>query len=57
MTCNHCVNTVKNALESVDGVKEAVPDLTTGTVLIRGENIGTETLRQKIKEAGYTPDD
>jgi len=56
MTCNHCVNTVKTALESVNGVEEAVPDLTTGTVLIRGKNIAPETLRQKIKEAGYTTD-
>jgi len=56
MTCNHCVNTVKTALESVDGVEEAIPDLNTGTVLIQGENIAPGTLRKKIKEAGYTPD-
>ena len=56
MTCNHCVNTVKNALEKVAGVEEAVPDLTTGTVLIRGENIDTNTLIQAVKEAGYTAD-
>ena len=56
MTCHHCVTTVKNALESVDGVEEAVPDLTTGTVLIRGENIDTKTLLRAVKEAGYNTD-
>ncbi len=56
MTCNHCVNTVKTALEEVAGVKEAVPDLTTGTVLVQGENIDTNTLLQAVKEAGYNTD-
>jgi len=56
MTCSHCVNTVKTALESVDGVEEASPNLTTGTVLIRGENIDTKILRRAVKEAGYTTD-
>jgi uncharacterized protein len=56
MTCNHCVDTVKNALESVDGVEEAVPNLNTGTVLIRGENIDTKNLLQAVKEAGYITD-
>ena len=56
MTCNHCVNTVKNALEEVAGVEEAVPDLTTGTVLIRGDKIDNNTLIQAVQEAGYTTD-
>jgi copper chaperone CopZ len=56
MTCNHCVNTVKNALEEVAGVEEAVPDLTTGTVLIQGENIDIKAILQAVKDSGYTTD-
>lgn len=56
MTCSHCVNAVKNALEKVDGVEEAIPDLTTGTVLIRGDNIDNNTILRAVQEAGYTTD-
>lgn len=56
MTCQHCVKTVKNALENVAEVEEAVPDLKTGTVLIRGKNIDDNDLRRAVKESGFNID-
>ncbi len=56
MTCHHCVGTVKRALEAVAGVTEALPDLQTGTVLIRGEGIDRAQVVQAVKKAGYETD-
>lgn len=56
MTCGHCVATVKMALESLDQVKEATPDLATGQVLIRGAcgaDVETNSLRHAIENAGF----
>ncbi len=53
MTCGHCVASVKQALESIDQVTEATPDLGTGQVLIRGGFIETSALRQAIEGAGF----
>ncbi len=53
MTCGHCVASVKQALESLDQVNEATPDLATGQVVIRGGFIETGALRQAIEGAGF----
>ncbi|MCF8002945.1 MAG: permease [Chromatiaceae bacterium] len=53
MTCGHCVATVKNALESLEQVHEASPDLATGQVVIRGGFVETETLKHAIGGAGF----
>lgn len=53
MTCGHCVASVKQALESLDQVNEATPDLATGQVLIRGDFFETRALKQAIEGAGF----
>ena len=53
MTCGHCVATVKQALEALDQVYEASPDLATGQVLIRGGGVETSALEQAIEHAGF----
>ncbi|MFW5723462.1 MAG: permease [Halochromatium sp.] len=53
MSCGHCVATVKQALESIDQVQEAAPDLATGRVLIRGGVLETSALEQAIERAGF----
>lgn len=53
MTCNHCVNNVQTQLKKFDAIQEAVADLNTGNVLITGENINLEDVKQKIEDLGY----
>lgn len=53
MTCQHCVANVKKSLEAVDGVEEATPDLESGKVIINGEHLDNELLRQSVIDAGY----
>lgn len=53
MTCQHCVANVKKSLEAVDGVEEATPDLDSGKVIISGENLDNELLKQSVVDAGY----
>lgn len=53
MSCQHCVANVKKSLEAVQGVIEATPDLDSGKVIINGENLDDELLKQSIIDAGY----
>jgi uncharacterized membrane protein YraQ (UPF0718 family)/copper chaperone CopZ len=54
MTCPHCVANVKNALESVETVQRAEPDLATGLVRVKGKVIDQEALTEILAKAGYT---
>lgn len=53
MTCGHCVQSVKKALEGIPGVKRATPDLRAGTVRVQGENLDRAKLSAAIEKAGY----
>ncbi len=53
MTCQHCVASVKNALEKVAGVTKAEVDLEGKKVTIWGE-VSREDLIQKVQEIGFT---
>ncbi len=53
MSCQHCVASVKNALQNLDEVEEAQPDLQTGFVYIKGDNLNKTVLSETITQAGY----
>ena len=54
MMCQHCVAHVKNALESIKGVKEAVVDLEaqSATVLAQ-KSVSQKNIEDAIVQAGY----
>ncbi len=54
MSCQHCVASVKNSLEAVDGVSDATPDLDTGKVLINGDSLDPDRLKKAVVDAGYS---
>lgn len=54
MSCQHCVANVKKSVEALDGVEEALPDLESGQVMINGDKLETDKIRQAIHDAGYT---
>jgi uncharacterized membrane protein YraQ (UPF0718 family)/copper chaperone CopZ len=54
MTCMHCVETVKNAVSSVDGVSDVNVLLDKGVVLFRMEKQeALEQVKTRIRNAGY----
>jgi copper chaperone len=52
MTCGHCQNAVKNALEEVTGVETAQVDLENGTATVAGA-ADVNALLAAVQEAGY----
>ena len=54
MMCMHCVAHVKKALEALEGVISAEPDLNTGNVLLKlSKEVNDDVLESAIKDAGY----
>lgn len=54
MSCDHCVNHVKDALYEVPGVTTAEVDLKSKTALIEAEDrVSDSTLKEAVKDAGY----
>lgn len=52
MTCGHCQQAVKGALESVEGVQRTEVDLATGTARVEG-TADLRTLVAAVEEEGY----
>ena len=52
MTCGHCENAVKGALESVSGVQQAEVDLASGLARVEG-NADVNKLIAAVEEEGY----
>jgi uncharacterized protein len=53
MTCAHCVANAKKALENLESVQTASPDLLKGEIELWGEANDTE-LKESLQAAGYT---
>ena len=54
MTCNHCVNHVKNALEELEAVRSADVYLDNNTAVVALQaDVDDETLRGAVEEVGY----
>lgn len=55
MTCKHCVHTVKQALENIDGVEEAKVDLGAGEAVVDFDDgmTNAEALAAAVTEEGY----
>ena len=54
MTCSHCKESVKNAVYSCEGVKEASINLQNGEVIIKGTGFDEFLIKEKIKNKGFT---
>ncbi len=53
MSCQHCVASVKRALEGCDAVSEAIPDLGSGLVRVRGDHLDVSALTAAVHKAGF----
>jgi copper chaperone CopZ len=52
MTCRHCVRKVTAVLRDVPGVEQVQADLTTATVVLRGEPTAADVLAA-LDQAGF----
>lgn len=52
MSCQHCVQTVQNAVQAIDPTARVTVDLPTGHVDVLSEH-PRESLRLAIENAGY----
>lgn len=53
MHCGHCTEAVEREVSAVPGVESVAADLETKLVLVQGEGLSDEALREAIEEAGY----
>ncbi len=54
MVCTGCENRVKNALSTIDGVKEVIADYKTGDVeVVAQDNVELNVLEEKIDDIGF----
>lgn len=53
MSCQHCVSSIQQALEGLDSVDEAQPDLGAGLVRVRGAHLDVAQLVAVVEHAGY----
>ncbi len=53
MTCEHCKASVVEEVEQVPGVTGVDVDLTSGRVVVSGEDFTDDAVRQAVDEAGY----
>jgi len=53
MSCNHCVNNVKNGVNKLAGVEKIKVDLSTKEVLISGSNLNKDQIAKTINGLGY----
>lgn len=59
MTCNHCVMSVKNALEELSGVRSARVDLDNGKAVVDYDDARTDPreMATAVADAGYQADE
>lgn len=53
MTCQHCVNAVREEVGRIPGVESVDVDLDTKKVVVRGEGVTDAAVRAAVEEAGY----
>jgi copper chaperone CopZ len=53
MTCGHCELSVHEEVEELAGVESARADHTTGTLVVRGDEVDDAAVRAAVSEAGY----
>jgi copper chaperone len=54
MSCQHCVKSVKKALEEIDGIDNVAVDLATGEATFEETRpVDKDLLKEKIRKAGF----
>jgi len=54
MTCNHCAESVRDAIAEVSGVRSAEVNLKSGRAIVMGDNLDQKRLMAAVEGLGYT---
>ncbi len=55
MSCQHCVGSVKKALEDVSGLSQVSVNLDKGEATFLNKNVAREQIRSAISKIGFEP--
>ncbi len=55
MSCQHCVGSVKKALEDISGLSEITVNLDEGEATFKNESVDREEIRSAISKIGFEP--
>ena len=54
MTCGHCVASVTEEIQEIDGVRDVTVDLASGAVtVVSDQPLSDDAVRGAVEEAGY----
>jgi copper chaperone CopZ len=54
MTCGHCVSSVTEEVSGIDGVRDVVVDLASGSLSFKSdEPVSPDAVQAAVREAGY----
>lgn len=53
MSCGHCELSVNDEVAELTGVESVRADHTTGTLVVRGDEVDDAAVRAAVSEAGY----
>jgi copper chaperone len=53
MSCQHCVMSVKKAVDSIDGVSSSEVEIGSATVVYDENSVSEETIKDAINRVGY----
>ena len=54
MTCNHCLETVTEAINSCDGIRDVKINLESGETYIYGSNLNEQQIISSINNVGFS---
>jgi copper chaperone len=55
MSCQHCVGSVKKALEDISGLSKITVNLNEGEATFENDSVGREEIRAAISKIGFEP--
>ena len=56
MNCSHCKMTVENNLNKLKGIEKSLADVDSQTVILSGEGIDLDEVKETVESIGYKYD-
>lgn len=53
MSCNHCTEAVKSAVEKLEGVKKVKVKLGDNSALVKGDDLNADDIKSSVENLGY----
>ena len=53
MNCSHCEMTIENSINAIEGIKDSKANQETGEVIVHGDKIDLDKIRDAVERVGY----